>query len=253
MPPLSPLSRRIGHFRAATFDYWETLIEERSKGAAALETTVAAFYRDFRTAFDLPAEEPFQEAFQRRLVLTRKRMTEDLLEVPLDRFFPLFFEDLGLPQPVREEASRTALHQVTELVHEASVVLPGAREFLAFLKDHGIRVGLVSNTQIPPAERKESLRRLKLLPYFDAVLLSSGFIHRKPKPEIFQEALRLLQVEPCECIHFGDHLAADVVGARNAGILPIQVMASRNASSAGDADLVVRSWDAALTLFSHLL
>ncbi|MCX5969946.1 MAG: HAD family hydrolase [Coprothermobacterota bacterium] len=241
------------HLRAATFDYWETLIEEREKGAAALETTASAFYRCSCGRLHLPPEPIFQEALQRRLAITRKRMTGELLEVPLDHFFPLLFEDLGISGAANKEASRGAVLFITERVHEATVVLPGAIEFLALLKEKGIKLGLVSNTQIPPAQRQESLRRLGLLPYFDAVVLSSSFIHRKPKTAIFQEALRLLQVQPEECLHFGDSLSADVEGARGAGILSVQVVAGRNATSAGEAELVIRDWRAARALFARLL
>lgn len=241
------------HLRAATFDYWETLIEEREKGAAALETTASAFYRRSSRRFHLPPEPVFQEALRRRLAITRERMTGELLEVPLDCFFPQLFEDLGIPHTANNEASREAVLFITEQVHEATVVLPGAIEFLGLLKEKGIKLGLVSNTQIPPAQRHESMRRLGLLPYFDAVVLSSGFTHRKPKPAIFQETLRLLQVQPEECLHFGDSLNADVKGARGAGILSVQVMAGRNAASACEAELVIRDWRAARALFARLL
>ncbi len=241
------------HLRAATFDYWETLIEEGEPGAASLERTASAFYRQSCQELRLPPELVFEEALQRRLAVTRERMTGELLEVPLDHFFPLLFEDLGLSATANKVASREAVLFIAEQVHEATVLLPGAIEFLALLKEKGIKLGLVSNTQIPPAQRRESLRRLGLLPYFDAVVLSSGFFHRKPKPAIFEETLRQLQVQPEECLHFGDSLNADVKGARGAGILSVQVMAGRNAASTSEAELVIRDWRAARALFARLL
>lgn len=249
----SPLPGVAMHLRAATFDYWETLIEEREPGAASLEKTASAFYRQSSQELRLPPEPTFEEALQRRLAITRERMTGELLEVPLDHFFPLLFEDLGLSAATNKVASRKAVHFITERVHEVTVVLPGAVEFLALLKEKGIKLGLVSNTQIPPVQRQESLRRLGLLPYFDAVVLSSGFMHRKPKAVIFQEALRQLQVQPEECLHFGDSLSADVEGARGAGILSIHVKTSLNAASTSEAELVIRDWRAALALFARLL
>ncbi len=241
------------HIRAATFDYWETLIEECEPGAAALERTASAFYRQFYRQLHLPPEPVFEEALQRRLAITRERMTGELLEVPLDHFFPLLFEDLGISAAANQEASREAVLFITEQVHEVTVVLPGAVEFLALLKKKGIRLGLVSNTQIPPVQRCESLHRLGFLPYFDAVVLSSGFMHRKPKAAIFLEALRRLEVRPEECLHFGDSLSADVEGARGAGILSVQVMASRNTASTSEGELVIRDWRAAQALFARLL
>jgi putative hydrolase of the HAD superfamily len=41
---------------------------------------------------------------------------------------------------------------------------------------------------------------------------------RKPRPEIFAEALRRLEIAPEQALHVGDNLDADVAGAAALGI-----------------------------------
>jgi len=49
---------------------------------------------------------------------------------------------------------------------------------------------------------------------------------RKPQPDIFNEALRLLDVKPKETIHIGDNPELDVVGAKAANIYVIYLKQS---------------------------
>ena len=52
----------------------------------------------------------------------------------------------------------------------------------------------------------------------DAVVVSEEAGWRKPRAEIFLEALRRLDVSPGETVHVGDRLNADVAGAAALGI-----------------------------------
>jgi putative hydrolase of the HAD superfamily len=45
----------------------------------------------------------------------------------------------------------------------------------------------------------------------------------KPDPAIFERALEEMNLRPSETLHVGDLEAADVLGARRAGIFPVLV------------------------------
>ncbi|MCX5974816.1 MAG: hypothetical protein NTU59_09180, partial [Coprothermobacterota bacterium] len=99
--PTPGINRRL---RAATFDYWETLIEEREQGDASLEKIIASLVHRWGAAWSLPAEDRFMTAFHRHLTASRQQMTEQLKEAPLDEFFTHLFAELEVPDaPERVE------------------------------------------------------------------------------------------------------------------------------------------------------
>ena len=90
-------------------------------------------------------------------------------------------------------------------------------------------VGAVSNWvwQLP-----ELLHALDLVSHFDLIAASSRIGFAKPHPGIFRWALEEARVEPGQAIHVGDHLDADVAGARAVGIEPVLIDRRRRFSSA---------------------
>jgi putative hydrolase of the HAD superfamily len=94
-------------------------------------------------------------------------------------------------------------------------IFPDVLPALDELKARGLKLAAVSNWvwQLP-----ELLHSLKLVSHFDALAVSARVGFEKPHPEIFRHALRELDVRPGEVIHVGDHLDADVEGARGIGI-----------------------------------
>ena len=93
-------------------------------------------------------------------------------------------------------------------------------DILAALRQRGLVVGAVSNWvwQLP-----ELLHSLDLVSHFDFIAASSRIGFEKPHPEIFRWALEQADAEPSEAIHVGDHLDADVAGARGVGIQPVLI------------------------------
>ncbi len=77
-------------------------------------------------------------------------------------------------------------------------------------------LGVLTNS--PRSE--ETLARLKLRPYFNAVVAASE-PWRKPHPEAFRRACRALGVAPAEAAYVGDSIANDVEGALGAGLIPV--------------------------------
>jgi HAD superfamily hydrolase (TIGR01549 family) len=98
---------------------------------------------------------------------------------------------------------------------------PGALACLQRLSDDGVRIGLVSNITTEPSDAiRRLLDRLRLTPWFDAIVLSNEFGRSKPDPAPFRHCLRQLRSLPHRAVHVGD-LPADTVGARRAGMRAI--------------------------------
>jgi putative hydrolase of the HAD superfamily len=96
-----------------------------------------------------------------------------------------------------------------------SAVLPGVPAALAQLRDLGIRRVVVSNSD---GTAEAGLVNAGLRDLLDAVVDSAVFGAEKPHPRIFVHALALVGVDAAHALHVGDLYAADVAGARAAGI-----------------------------------
>ncbi len=63
----------------------------------------------------------------------------------------------------------------------------------------------------------------ELPPYFDHIMISGNYGYGKPDERLFQEALRLLEVEPQEAVMVGDKLTTDILGANRTGIASVWI------------------------------
>jgi putative hydrolase of the HAD superfamily len=108
---------------------------------------------------------------------------------------------------------------------------------LRSLRALGFSMGVVSNFDF----RLEGvLRSLEMDRFFDALVTPGLAGVSKPDPGIFQTALDCLQVAASQAVHVGDSLLSDVQGARGAGIAPIFLDRSGQAS-AGEGLVVIQS------------
>ncbi|MCL4216423.1 MAG: HAD-IA family hydrolase [Candidatus Hydrogenedentes bacterium] len=91
---------------------------------------------------------------------------------------------------------------------------------LEVLRRRGFRLGVVSNwdNRLP-----RLMRGLKLDRYFEFILTSAEAGCKKPFPGIFEQAVARLGVMAREAVYVGDSVDHDVVGARGAGLVPVQI------------------------------
>jgi REG-2-like HAD superfamily hydrolase len=120
--------------------------------------------------------------------------------------------ELGL-QPMPEAFYRRLgeLFMVTSHWH----IFADAYPTLEALQERRLTVGAVSNWvwNLP-----ELLHALDLVRHFSFIAASARIGFEKPDPRIFEWALREADVDPGAVIHVGDHVDADVEGARGVGI-----------------------------------
>ena len=106
-------------------------------------------------------------------------------------------------------------------------VIPGAIAALRSLRDLGVRLAVVSNADGTVEEqlRVDGICQVGPGPGVpvEVVLDSSVVGISKPDPAIFHLALDALGVAPEDALHVGDTPAADVDGARAAGVTPVLV------------------------------
>ena len=131
-----------------------------------------------------------------------------------------FAEALGVPSSVRDETGQLLADKV--YLGTSWIPAQGATSALARLIDEGYGAAVVSNTV--HGELARLLAATKVcgvegdLAVVAAIIDSQVIGIEKPDPRPFLFALNALGVEPSECIHVGDSLHSDVVGAVGAGM-----------------------------------
>jgi len=83
------------------------------------------------------------------------------------------------------------------------------------LKERGLTLGLISNVE---QDMIQTLAKLGLPKWLKIVVTSQDAGAGKPRPEIFQLALKRGGVKPSEAIYIGDQYNVDMVGARGVGM-----------------------------------
>lgn len=114
-------------------------------------------------------------------------------------------------------------------------VLPGAKEVLEFLREHGIKTAVGSASKNAPM----ILEKTGLLPFLDAVACGLDVTKSKPDPEVFLKAAEKLSVPPKDCMVFED-ADAGIEAAKRGGMFSFAVGAARGNKS---ADLSANSLD----------
>ncbi|MBV8225608.1 MAG: HAD-IA family hydrolase [Verrucomicrobia bacterium] len=118
-------------------------------------------------------------------------------------------------------------------------VLPGIEELMRNAREHQLRIGVASNSEIGWVEG--GLRRLGLRDYVEVVVTRDMVLNPKPAPDIYLKVVQTLFVEPCNAIALEDS-EPGCRAAKQAGLkaiaIPNQFSALQNLSI---ADLVVKS------------
>lgn len=126
-----------------------------------------------------------------------------------------------------------------EIVREDGIeTLPGVRELLAMLRDHGVPCSVASSTHRENIETAFDV--LGIREYFSAVITSEDVSHGKPDPEVFEKSAAALGCEPHHCVVFEDaHVGIDA--GLGAGARVIAVATTHPIETLGDADVAVES------------
>ena len=139
------------------------------------------------------------------------------IEIPNTMFTPYLYDSQGI------EIALSYSEIDTVFWNAAAPGMPtaGIKDFLEYLKNKGIRTGVISNISYASSVVAERINRLLPENSFEFIITSSNYIFRKPNKRIFDLALEKAGLEPDEVWYIGDQYECDVKGALNAGLLPI--------------------------------
>ncbi len=150
--------------------------------------------------------------------LTRYRLwrEETLFELPPECIWREFVlqEFRVVPHQLDDVAEELALTIETRYFHrQMRSEMP---EVLEAIRKLGLKMGVISNIQ-SRGQVPGDLRRYNLIQYFNPIVLSSEYGRRKPDASIFHHAASLAEVPTSACVHVGDRISRDILGARRAG------------------------------------
>lgn len=96
-------------------------------------------------------------------------------------------------------------------------LLEGIREVLDFAKEHGLKVGIITNGEVDHQMKK--IRNLGVEKWIkeDDIFVAGGSILPKPHKDIFKYVEEKMDLDPSDTYYIGDTFANDVIGAKNAG------------------------------------
>jgi putative hydrolase of the HAD superfamily len=122
-----------------------------------------------------------------------------------------FIEELGASADSQRlsEKLNTAINQTKMGIAQST------EDICLQLRDRGYQLGIVSNWN---GILSDFIRDQDLLPYFETIITSIDVGASKPRKEIFDAALRDLDLEASKTVFVGASYAADMVGAEKAGL-----------------------------------
>ena len=97
-------------------------------------------------------------------------------------------------------------------------IFPDLIQCINDLRDMGLILGLISNINM---SGKKIAEKLGLSSYFNYVFTSEDLGCEKPNKMIFEKSLDIAKLSPSEVVFIGDQVESDILGAKNANILPI--------------------------------
>lgn len=128
---------------------------------------------------------------------------------------------LGFHVPVDDIKMNYALDEFFKDYIHSLELRPYAKNLLKNAKKQ-CKLGLISNFTYAPAVY-QSLQKLGIRNFFDAVVVSGDNGWRKPHRNIFADALQQLQTKPEEAVFIGDSPLEDIKGALDAGLKTVFV------------------------------
>jgi putative hydrolase of the HAD superfamily len=101
-------------------------------------------------------------------------------------------------------------------IHTKNIV-----EFLNYLKNQKIRVGIISNISYSGEALSNRINEFFPEHSFEFIMATSEYIFRKPHKRIYELALKKANLQADDVWYCGDNGICDVDGAKNIGITPV--------------------------------
>ena len=212
-------------YKVFVFDLFDTLINfnrsrlpEFSIEGEKHNSTFTEVYKVFEKYYQGYDRDKFHDSFVESYEKFQQLKSIDNKEFYNGERFKILMGSLGIElspdvDPVVDEMVKAHMKSLS-----STMEFPGEnRDVLELIFDRNYRMAIISNFDYAPAAYM-LLSKFDILKYFERVVISVEVGWRKPRPEIFLKALKLLNLDPGDALYIGDNYYADVVGAKSVGM-----------------------------------
>lgn len=215
------------------FDLYGTLVDIHTEESADVWERTAiyfGFYGAQYTGAELKAA--FEKAIARREAVAGQSY-ECFPDIPFEEVMAELFRDGGVTENAAE-LGRNAAQLFRILSIEYIRLYPEVLEALAFLREKGFRLWLLSNAQA--IFTAYELRHLGLGDQFDGIYLSSDYGCRKPDRRFYQALIDDRKLDVSHCLMIGNDRDTDIAGAKAAGMATLYMHTALTPSEQAEAD-----------------
>jgi putative hydrolase of the HAD superfamily len=209
--------------KAVIFDYVGTLV---NCGGYTMEASRKNLYRALAAEGFEVAQDKFLAAYIVAHEKYRKIRYEQYREVTNAVWVSEALRNLGFDVSAEDSRVNAALNVFFQDFIDSLQLRDSAKPLLRQAQTR-FKVGLISNFTHAPVIYN-SLRKIGINDFFNAVVVSEENGWRKPSGEIFKDALRRLQVGADEAVYLGDSPTEDIKGAKDAGLRTVFVASQFN-------------------------
>ncbi len=188
-------------------DFYEPSLRKLHKILA--QSRIDVVFDDFKRVYLEVRDQLYNE--------TEENFEEPHFNIRISRVLERFGYDLDASSSVLVKATEAFADEFMRHVSldaDAKDVLPGLQQKFS--------LGMISNFAIPECVGK-ILDKYSLRGFFDVILISGAINKRKPSPEVFEKALKTLDVDAPESVFVGDMLGLDIRGAKSVGMKSILI------------------------------
>lgn len=193
--------------------------------------------------------ESYWEELTQRQQAYRRWAQEKLIQLSEQEIWTRWMLPEFPPEQIEPVASELAV--VWSERKGRAVPVADAEKTILGLRQRGYRLGVISNS-MSTLDIPHSLETFGWQEFFDVVILSSVFQYRKPAPQPFWEAGRVLQLEPSQCAYVGNRISKDIAGCKTAGFA-LGIMIEQKGRLASDQQEQTVKPDATICALSELL
>lgn len=200
-------------YRLLLLDIDDTLYDAESSYRTAEEVV----FKELNRRYSLLTWDTFIEHYRKARSLVHKQL--DGFASMHNRFlyFQTMMEMMGLSLEPGVLLRLTKLYW--RAVLQNSRPYPGVKKTLRILKEHNVRIGVV--TDLLAQVQAEKLLRLGVDKYIDFMVSSEETGREKPHPSMFLTAIYKARIIPEEAVMVGDNVEKDILGAKDVGITGI--------------------------------
>jgi len=119
-------------------------------------------------------------------------------------------------------------------------LVDGMEEILPYLFQKKYTLAIATNANLSNAKDVvKALKRVNIHTYFTYIFTSRDVGYKKPDPLFFDSILKMVCIEPSECVMIGDNYEKDIVGAHVLGLHTILLTTQNNLDQFPKAECII--------------